>query len=144
MEAVRARRRGIRQKQCFFTLFFGGKVPIRREAANFFNTFRRKTKNRVLHHFFPLFLTAQLEHFQFYTTFSRFFWPRNRVLHHFFPFFLWILPRSGNAFSTIFSPLFCLKKRKSLYCFHIFLVEFVTFIFSEEKWHCLGAFAFSI
>ena len=69
-------------------------MPIRREAAKFFYTlfytFRRKTKNRVLHHFFPLFLTAQLEHFQFYTTFSRFFWPRNwknRVLHHFFPFF---------------------------------------------------------
>ena len=95
-------------------------MPIRREAAKFFYTlfytFRRKTKNRVLHHFFPLFLAAQLEHFQFYTTFSRFFWPRNwknRVLHHFFPLFWRILPRSGNAFSIIFPPLFLLEKTKN-------------------------------
>ena len=59
-----------RAASVFFTLFFGGKVPIRREAAKFFYTlfytFRRKTKNRVLHHFFPLFFAAQREHFQFF------------------------------------------------------------------------------
>ena len=107
---------GLVQLSVFFTLFFGGKMPIRREAAKkiytLFYTIHRKAKKRVLHSFFTLisprsgggkFTLFFLHHFG--EILNTLFFKNNRKIHR------------KQLLHSIFYTLFAAKRRKFLHLF---------------------------